>query len=169
MTCIEGNGENIEVAKAVVERAFGKGSEVLDRWKVVQGLSSDVLKDASKVEALTGSPCKPFDFVFLDHDKSCLLPDTRTLESQGYLAESATLVADNVIFPGAPDFLEYVGAGQIGVARESKASPTMTVLEPSWDTKLYPFPFERVGFETGFTQREDAMSVSSRILRPRVN
>ena len=158
LTCIEGNEENIEVAKAVVEKAFGRGAKVLDRWKVIPGLSSDILRKVSGVEVLTGSPTRLLDFVFLDHDKSYLLPDTRILESREFLADKAALVADNVIFPGAPDFLEYVKAPDkrnIGVAESAEQGAP-------WETKLYPFPFERVGYETGFKVKEDAMSVSFR-------
>ena len=158
LTCIEGNEENIAVAKAVVEKAFGKGNEVLQRWKIIPGLSTDVLKRSSR-EELTRSPNKNFDFVFLDHDKSFLLPDTQILENRKLLSETATIVADNVIFPGAPSFLEYMNAP--GVPPNSPSDESVGS-QFEWETKLYPFPFERVGFETGYKVKDDAMSVSTR-------
>ncbi|NWZ30135.1 TOMT methyltransferase, partial [Asarcornis scutulata] len=47
------------------------------------------------------------DFVFMDHWKRCYLRDLRLLEEHGLLAEGATVLADNVVFPGAPRFLQY--------------------------------------------------------------
>ncbi|KAM9245397.1 transmembrane O-methyltransferase homolog [Leptosomus discolor] len=47
------------------------------------------------------------DFVFMDHRKRRYLRDLRLLESHGLLAEGATVLADNVLFPGAPHFLQY--------------------------------------------------------------
>lgn len=47
------------------------------------------------------------DFVFMDHWKRCYLRDLQLLEEHGLLAEGATVLADNVIFPGAPRFLQY--------------------------------------------------------------
>ncbi|ERE76549.1 catechol O-methyltransferase-like protein [Cricetulus griseus] len=48
------------------------------------------------------------DMVFLDHWKDRYLPDTRLLEECGLLRKGTVLLADNVIVPGAPDFLKYV-------------------------------------------------------------
>uniref|UniRef100_A0A8B9UM76 catechol O-methyltransferase n=1 Tax=Anas zonorhyncha TaxID=75864 RepID=A0A8B9UM76_9AVES len=46
-------------------------------------------------------------FVFMAHWKRCYLRDLRLLEEHGLLAEGATVLADNVLFPGAPRFLQY--------------------------------------------------------------
>jgi predicted O-methyltransferase YrrM len=40
--------------------------------------------------------------VFLDHCKPCLLPDLRRMEVLGLVAPGTVVVADNVIYPGAP-------------------------------------------------------------------
>lgn len=48
-----------------------------------------------------------FDFVFMDHWKRSYLRDLRLLEEHGLLADKATVLADNVVFPGAPHFLQY--------------------------------------------------------------
>ncbi|XP_053167199.1 transmembrane O-methyltransferase [Hemicordylus capensis] len=50
------------------------------------------------------------DFVFMDHWKRCYLRDLQLLEAHDLLPEGATILADNVIFPGAPHFLQYVKA-----------------------------------------------------------
>ncbi|GAA6083537.1 transmembrane O-methyltransferase homolog [Tachysurus ichikawai] len=48
------------------------------------------------------------DFVFMDHWKRCYLPDLQALEDSGLLGEGSVVLADNVVFPGAPSFLRYV-------------------------------------------------------------
>ncbi|XP_064905801.1 transmembrane O-methyltransferase homolog [Columba livia] len=47
------------------------------------------------------------DFVFMDHRKCWYLRDLRLLETHRLLAPGATVLADNVLFPGAPHFLQY--------------------------------------------------------------
>lgn len=51
---------------------------------------------------------KPADFIFIDHEKSLYVPDFRVMESVGLIGESTTIVADNIIRPGAPEYHQYV-------------------------------------------------------------
>lgn len=140
LTCLEGNPENIAVMRAVLRHAFGNGA-VLDRITIIEGLST------ASLLAMKPNPAQPFDFVFLDHDKDCYLKDLAILEEKGLLDKEGpcTLVADNVVFPGAPGFLEYL---------DDNAS--------RWTTTIEKLPFERVGFETQWKEREDGMSISLR-------
>ncbi|KAM7050890.1 catechol O-methyltransferase isoform 2-T2 [Molossus nigricans] len=74
-----------------------------DRVTVVVGASQDVIPQLKKkydVDTL--------DMIFLDHWKDRYLPDTLLLEECGLLRKGTVLLADNVIFPGAPEFLAYV-------------------------------------------------------------
>ncbi|XP_054448840.1 catechol O-methyltransferase [Pteronotus mesoamericanus] len=74
-----------------------------DRVTVIVGASQDIIPQLKKkydVDTL--------DMVFLDHWKDRYLPDTLLLEECGLLRKGTVLLADNVIFPGAPDFLAYV-------------------------------------------------------------
>ncbi|CAL8361674.1 unnamed protein product [Merluccius merluccius] len=48
------------------------------------------------------------DFVFMDHWKKCYLPDLQMLEGSGLLGKGSMILADNVLFPGAPNFLRHV-------------------------------------------------------------
>ncbi|XP_027901555.1 transmembrane O-methyltransferase homolog isoform X1 [Xiphophorus couchianus] len=48
------------------------------------------------------------DFVFMDHWKKCYLPDLQLLEEYGLLGKGSMIVADNMLFPGAPKFLRYL-------------------------------------------------------------
>ncbi|KAL1789310.1 hypothetical protein HispidOSU_031501 [Sigmodon hispidus] len=76
---------------------------VQDKVTILLGASQDLipqLKTKYDVDTL--------DMVFLDHWKDRYLPDTRLLEEYGLLRKGTVLLADNVIIPGTPDFLEYV-------------------------------------------------------------
>ncbi|XP_046892269.1 transmembrane O-methyltransferase homolog [Hypomesus transpacificus] len=48
------------------------------------------------------------DFVFMDHWKKCYRPDLQALEGSGLLGKGSMILADNVLFPGAPNFLRHV-------------------------------------------------------------
>ncbi|XP_006875908.1 PREDICTED: catechol O-methyltransferase [Chrysochloris asiatica] len=74
-----------------------------DKVTVLVGASQDIIPQLKKkydVDTL--------DMVFLDHWKDRYLPDTLLLEECGLLRKGTVLLADNVIVPGAPKFLEYM-------------------------------------------------------------
>ena len=48
------------------------------------------------------------DLVFIDHDKSVYLPDLQLIQKQGWLRQGALVVADNIKFPGAPEYWAYM-------------------------------------------------------------
>ncbi|XP_039560378.1 transmembrane O-methyltransferase homolog [Passer montanus] len=73
---------------AQVELIVGPSEEVIPRLREKHGLVNANL-------------------VFMDHWKRSYLRDLRLLESHQLLAEGATILADNVLFPGAPHFLQY--------------------------------------------------------------
>uniref|UniRef100_A0A2K6UJS9 Catechol O-methyltransferase n=2 Tax=Saimiri boliviensis boliviensis TaxID=39432 RepID=A0A2K6UJS9_SAIBB len=76
---------------------------VQDKVTVVVGASQDIIPQLKKkydVDTL--------DMVFLDHWKDRYLPDTLLLEECGLLRKGTVLLADNVICPGAPEFLAHV-------------------------------------------------------------
>eukprot|EP01137_Pigoraptor_chileana_P035641 Opistho-2@29991 len=49
-----------------------------------------------------------FDFVFIDHWKDMYLADFKILENAGVLHKGTVVCADNILYPGAPDYLKYV-------------------------------------------------------------
>lgn len=77
-----------EGAAAQVELIVGPSEEVIPRLREKHSLMNA-------------------NFVFMDHWKRCYLRDLQLLESHQLLAEGATILADNVLFPGAPHFLQY--------------------------------------------------------------
>ena len=48
------------------------------------------------------------DFVFIDHWKNVYLRDLQLLETHGLLRKGTVIVADNIIYPGVPEYLQYV-------------------------------------------------------------
>jgi catechol O-methyltransferase len=46
--------------------------------------------------------------VFLDHDKDAYLPDLQRILAEGWLHPGSVVVADNVLFPGAPAYRSYM-------------------------------------------------------------
>ncbi|XP_012687439.2 catechol O-methyltransferase B-like [Clupea harengus] len=95
---LEFNPEYAAVARQVIEWA---GLE--DSVQLVEGGSGDwipQLKEHFGVQS--------FDFVFLDHWKERYLPDIHLLEECELLRKGTVVLADNVVCPGAPDYLAYV-------------------------------------------------------------
>ncbi|XP_048369870.1 catechol O-methyltransferase isoform X2 [Sphaerodactylus townsendi] len=95
---IEFNPEFVPIAKEIIEIAG-----VNDKVTILEGHSEDIipqLKKKYEVEKL--------DFVFLDHWKERYAPDTILLEECGLLRKGSVLLADNIIYPGAPEFIKYI-------------------------------------------------------------
>lgn len=74
-----------------------------DKVTILNGASQDLIPQLKKKHDVD-----TLDMVFLDHWKDRYLPDTLLLEECGLLRKGTVLLADNVIVPGAPDFLAYV-------------------------------------------------------------
>lgn len=49
-----------------------------------------------------------FDFIFIDHYGEAYLHDFRLLEYYNLIQSGTMIVADNVLYPGAPTYLNYV-------------------------------------------------------------
>ena len=98
LTTVERNASYASLARDVLEHA---------------GLLSRVVKVAEypdsslALEALRASG-ESYDLVFLDHHKDDYLRDAQYLHSNGMLRPGCVIVADNVIFPGCPDYLAWV-------------------------------------------------------------
>uniref|UniRef100_K7F2W0 catechol O-methyltransferase n=2 Tax=Pelodiscus sinensis TaxID=13735 RepID=K7F2W0_PELSI len=96
---VEMDPRNAAVAEKVIRLAgFDE-----DTVELIVGASEEVIPQLKEKYGLLKA-----DFVFMDHWKRCYLRDLQLLEAHGLLLEGATILADNVIFPGAPHFLQYV-------------------------------------------------------------
>ncbi|KAM3910878.1 catechol O-methyltransferase A-like isoform 2-T3 [Leptodactylus fuscus] len=95
---IEMNPHYAQVAKELFQYA-GVETQV----ELLVGSSSVLIPQLKKKLDI-----EKFDLVFIDHWKVSYLPDTKLLEECGLLKSGSVLLADNVICPGAPDYLNYV-------------------------------------------------------------
>jgi len=74
---------------------------VSDRVKTWYGYSGDCLKTMARNGMV-------IDFLFLDHGSSHYLPDLQLALSLNLLREGSVVVADNVLYPGAPEYKAWV-------------------------------------------------------------
>jgi catechol O-methyltransferase len=95
LTSVEFNPDNAGIARRILEHA-GVG----DRVTVVDGTIGD---GGATIAALESE-----HFVFLDHDKDAYLPDLERIVAQRWLHPGSVVVADNVKFPGVPQYREFM-------------------------------------------------------------
>ncbi|KAG1701013.1 hypothetical protein DVH05_011257 [Phytophthora capsici] len=70
-----------------------------DQVTIIEGAFSDQLQN------LQG---KAVDIYFIDHDMSLYVADTKNILKSGTLRPGSLLIADNMIIPGAPEYLKFV-------------------------------------------------------------
>jgi catechol O-methyltransferase len=100
---IELSPANADIARRIWDHA-GVG----DRVTVVVGHLGDGGLTLDRLRAEHGFANRSIDFVFIDHDKAAYLPDLQRILSQGWLRPRSVVVADNVKFPGAPEYRAYM-------------------------------------------------------------
>jgi catechol O-methyltransferase len=100
---IEFNAANAEIARRILDHAG-----VSERVTVVVGTLGDGGKTIDALRNVHGLGAGSVDLVFLDHDKNAYLPDLELIMQQGWLRSGALVVADNVKFPGAPEYRAYM-------------------------------------------------------------
>jgi catechol O-methyltransferase len=105
LVSLEFNPDNAALARRVWEHA-GIG----DRATVVVGTLGDGGETADCLETEHGFGPGSLDFVFLDHDKDAYRPDIELIVERGWLHPGSVAVADNVKFPGAPEYRAYMRA-----------------------------------------------------------
>jgi catechol O-methyltransferase len=112
---IEFNAANAEVADRILAHAG-----VADRVTVVVGTLGDGGDTISALESEHGFGERSLDFVFVDHDKDEYLPDVERILERGWLRPGAVVVADNVKFPGAPGYRDYMREHEGGLWRTTE-------------------------------------------------
>ena len=95
-------------ANAVVARRVLTHAGVDDRVTVVVGHLGDGGRTVDVLEAEHGLGEGALDLLFVDHDKNAYLPDLERVLARGWLRRGAIAVADNVKFPGAPEYRAYM-------------------------------------------------------------
>ncbi|KAK9311852.1 S-adenosyl-L-methionine-dependent methyltransferase [Lipomyces starkeyi] len=58
------------------------------------------------------------DFMLLDHWKNFYVADLQMCEELGLLRKGSIVVADNILIPGAPEYLAYIKQGRAEKSRE---------------------------------------------------
>ncbi len=96
---VEFNEANARVARRIVEHAG-----VADRVAVVVGTLGDGGGTMDALEQQHGVTASAVDLVLIDHDKDAYLPDLERLLTREWLHPGTVVVADNVRFPGAPEY-----------------------------------------------------------------
>ncbi|XP_786121.2 catechol O-methyltransferase [Strongylocentrotus purpuratus] len=96
--CVEPDETRAATARKLIEFAG-----LQDVVQVIKGFSTKVipnLKDEFDIAS--------FDYVFIDHVKSLYKPDLILLEEHQLLKAGTVVVADNIVIPGSPAYIEYV-------------------------------------------------------------
>ena len=100
---VELNEANARIARRMLDHAG-----VADRVTVVVGTLGDAGTTMDALEQQHGVTAGAVDLVFLDHDKDAYLPDLERLLTRGWLHPGTVVVADNVRFPGAPEYRAFM-------------------------------------------------------------
>ena len=100
---IEFNPANAEVARRIFAHAG-----VASRITVVVGTLGDGGTTIAALRDRHGFAAGNLDFVFVDHAKEAYLPDLQRIEAEAWLHPGSIVVADNVKFPGAPEYHAYL-------------------------------------------------------------
>lgn len=72
------------------------------------GLSEKINVRLGEAKTVIGEMKKPYDFIFIDHKKSCYLADFKLLEDKGLIVKDTLIVADNVDFEAVKEYREYL-------------------------------------------------------------
>lgn len=124
---LEFNPHFAEIARQVIAWA---GLE--DKVHVIDGESGEWIP---KMKEQFG--VQSFDLVFLDHWKDRYLPDTKLIEECGLLRKGSVLLADNVICPGTPDYLEYVRGSPLYESCYFKSHLEYTKVEDGLEKSIF--------------------------------
>ena len=117
---LERNPEFGAVIMALVELAG-----LSDIVRVVIGSSTDSIKRLFAAGELTR-----IDMMFLDHYKPAYVTDLKLCEHLQLVSPGTMLVADNVIHPGNPPYLEYVRSS-VQIKREKAKSTEPEMIDVS--------------------------------------
>jgi len=100
---VEFNPANAELAQRILTHA---GMD--ERVTIVVGTLGDGGATLRRLRNEHGFTEGSLDLVFLDHDKDAYLPDLERIRAEGWLHAGSVVVADNIAFPGAPEYRSYM-------------------------------------------------------------
>jgi catechol O-methyltransferase len=97
-------------ANAAIARRIVQHAGLTDRVTFVVGHLGDAGSTLAHLTERCGLGPGGVDVVFIDHAKDAYLPDLRRLLAAGLLHPGSVVVADNVRYPGAPEYRTYMEA-----------------------------------------------------------
>mmetsp|Transcript_31897 Transcript_31897/g.79983 ORF Transcript_31897/g.79983 Transcript_31897/m.79983 type:complete len:260 (+) Transcript_31897:63-842(+) len=92
-------------AFAAISRQMVEAAGLADTVTIIQGILKirvDMLRERYGLQN--------FDLVFLDHWKEAYLSDAKLILEHKLLHDGSYMVADNVIYPGCPEYLKFIRA-----------------------------------------------------------
>jgi catechol O-methyltransferase len=95
-------------ANAVNARQIWAHAGVADRVTCVVGTIGDGGHTLDALAGEHGFSSGGLDFLFIDHHKDAYLADLQSILDRGWLHTGSIVVADNVKWPGAPTYREYM-------------------------------------------------------------
>lgn len=105
----EANPKFANIARQIIDLAG-----LSEKVDIIVGKAAKSLVEFQDNLSKHGSSYTSFDFIFIDHEKSLYVPDLRVLESLNLISPGTVIAADNIIMPGAPDYVEYVQSSPEG-------------------------------------------------------
>ena len=104
---VESSPANAEIARRIIDHAGAA-----DRVTVIVGSLGDGGKTMARLEAEHGVRRAGLDLVFVDHSKDQYLPDLERILGAGWLHPGSVVLADNLGFPGSPEYRRYMDAAE---------------------------------------------------------
>ncbi len=99
-------------ANAAIARRIWHHAGIGDQLSLVVGTLGDSGSTIDRLRTEHGFGEGMVDFVFVDHDKAAYLPDLERILGERWLHPGSIVVADNVRFPGAPQYRAYLESQQ---------------------------------------------------------
>ena len=107
-------------ANADIARRIWEHAGVGERVTAVVGSLGDGGETIARLRREHGFGEGSLDLVFIDHDKKQYMPDLERIVAGGWLHAGSIVVADNVKFPGAPRYREYMREHEGGAWRTTE-------------------------------------------------
>jgi catechol O-methyltransferase len=107
LVSLEFNPANAEIAR----RIWGHAG-VAERLTVVVGTLGDGGGTIERLESEHGFTAGSVDLVFIDHAKEEYVPDLERIVARGWLRPGSVVIADNIKFPGAPDYRAHMRSAE---------------------------------------------------------
>lgn len=100
---VEFSADNAAIARRIIDHAG-----LTDKITIVVGTLGDGGKTADVLHKEKAFSSGAIDFEFVDHAKEAYVPDLNLIIDRGWLHKGSVVLADNIKFPGAPEYQSYM-------------------------------------------------------------